>query len=233
MHITLDIETLPAIDLSPEDRRALAVPPKNYKKPETIARWLDEHGEEAWLRTAFDPLQLRVLCVAWAVDDGPVRSVSAEYTPEMTAGQCDAAERGLVRLLDSSLRDACSHGDLPVFVGHNIAGFDLPALLLRAAKYRCSDLLRLLPRERYSKRVEDTMQQAAGPNPRPSWMRLDDLCRYLGIDGKPEGIDGSLVYQAWTEGQLPEIVAYCCHDVATTRKLWRAMRWQTHLTDED
>lgn len=245
MRIFLDIETLPAIDMPDAARAGLARLPKrpepglvpsNWKDAAKIAAkqaenearhtadlaaWIaecDALEDEAWRRTALDPLALRVLCVAFAVDDGPARCLVADDYDQIDA---DDSEAWLMQALDRELGDATRHGDLPTIIGHNVAGFDLPALLLRAAKYRCTNLLRILPRERYSKRIEDTMQLAAGPNPRPSWMRLDALCRYFGVEGKPDGIDGSKVYDHWLAGNIDAIADYCRHDVETTRDLWR------------
>ena len=54
-------------------------------------------------------------------------------------------------------------------------------------------------------------------------MRLDDLCRYLGIGSKLGGMDGAHVYDAWLAGYLAGICRYCAGDVEMTRELYRRL----------
>src|SRR4051812_33478297 len=73
----VDIETLPSNNpLVMDDITAGVKPPKNYKKPDTIAEWeRDEKPAlvaEALSRTALDGTYGRVCVVGWAFEDYPV-----------------------------------------------------------------------------------------------------------------------------------------------------------------
>ena len=49
---------------------------------------------------------------------------------------------------------------------------------------------------------------------------LHELCRVMGLPGKPDGIDGSEVERYFHEGRIKEIAAYCESDVVNTYRLW-------------
>lgn len=84
MHLFLKIATLPS---QSADVRALVAsgikPPGNYKKPETIAKWEAEDkpaAVEAALRaTAFDGTLGHVAAIAWAWDDGGIRTACGAF----------------------------------------------------------------------------------------------------------------------------------------------------------
>ena len=50
------------------------------------------------------------------------------------------------------------------------------------------------------------------------------LAAFFGIPGK-QGMDGSMVYDAWKAGRIAEILTYCAHDVMMTREVHRALRF--------
>lgn len=49
---------------------------------------------------------------------------------------------------------------------------------------------------------------------------LDEICRLMGMPGKPEGFCGSDVESYFREGRIQEIAAYCEGDVVNTYRLW-------------
>jgi hypothetical protein len=49
---------------------------------------------------------------------------------------------------------------------------------------------------------------------------LHELCRVMGLPGKPGGIDGSEVEKYFHEGQIKEIADYCESDVVNTYRVW-------------
>lgn len=203
-YLYLDIETLPA-DLSRDEIRALAADsvPGNYKDPAKIDAWIAENAADRHHRTALDPMAGRVLMLAFAVDDGPVVDVYHDDPNDPTPA-LDALHGALV-----SMRGT-------VFVGHNIAGFDLP--YLRYAALRCRHpVARMLPAARYSHGVEDTMALWAGTIPRPDHTSLARIAAFLGLEGKASGMDGSQVYPAWLAGRHDEIRAYGRQDVELVR----------------
>jgi 3'-5' exonuclease len=49
---------------------------------------------------------------------------------------------------------------------------------------------------------------------------LHELCRVMGLPGKPDGIDGSEVEKYVREGRIAEVAAYCETDVVNTYRVW-------------
>jgi predicted PolB exonuclease-like 3'-5' exonuclease len=49
---------------------------------------------------------------------------------------------------------------------------------------------------------------------------LHELCRMMGLPGKPDGIRGEDVERYFREGRIQEIADYCESDVVTTYQLW-------------
>ena len=114
----------------------------------------------------------------------------------------------------------------PQLVSWNGGGFDLPVMHYRclvngvvASRYwesgdddrefRWNNYL-----SRYHSRHLDLMDVLAMYSPRAN-APLDELAKMCGFPGKM-GMDGSQVWQAWQEGRLDEIRAYCETDVANT-----------------
>ena len=53
------------------------------------------------------------------------------------------------------------------------------------------------------------------------WMMgLDDLCKVLGLPGKPAGVDGGEVWKYVREGRTAEVSAYCETDIINTYRVW-------------
>lgn len=114
----------------------------------------------------------------------------------------------------------------PQLVSWNGSGFDLPVLnyrgLINAVQaprfwelgdddrdFRYNNYI-----SRYHTRHTDLMDLLALYSPRAN-APLDDLARLCGFPGKL-GMDGSQVWQAYGEGRINEIRAYCETDVANT-----------------
>ncbi len=118
----------------------------------------------------------------------------------------------------------------PTLVSWNGGGFDLQVLHYRAmihgvqaARYwdqgnddrdfKFNNYL-----SRYHNRHTDLMDLLALYNARAN-APLDELAKLCGFPGKL-GMDGSLVWQAYQDGLLPDIRAYCETDVANTYLLY-------------
>jgi len=212
MFAYIDIETLPAA-WSPDRIRehAASAVPANYTKHDTIAKWIDEHADEAWRRTALDSLHARILCIGVALEDEPVEVCYNE----------DGDDAGLHRLLswlDERLRMAESDGSGVSLVGHNIAGFDLP-MLLRSAWRLNHPVASQLPRRPRDGRVVDTGELWRATDPAPGRTSLAKIATFLGLGEKAEGLDGSKVYDAWHAGEHDRIRRYCAADVELVREI--------------
>ncbi len=60
---------------------------------------------------------------------------------------------------------------------------------------------------------------------------LDAVARGMGVDGKPEGMNGKLAPALWAEGKREEVLRYVAQDAKTTLELARVcesrgeLRW--------
>jgi hypothetical protein len=55
------------------------------------------------------------------------------------------------------------------------------------------------------------------PNAKAS---LHELCRVMGLAGKPQGMDGGEVEKYYRDGRIKEIAEYCESDVINTYRVW-------------
>ena len=49
---------------------------------------------------------------------------------------------------------------------------------------------------------------------------LHELCKVMGLPGKPDGITGADVDRYYREGRIKEIAQYCESDVLNTYRVW-------------
>lgn len=207
--IFLDIETIPT--QCPFRRAEIAASikaPGNISKAETIAKWEAESKPDAVAdaiaRTSFDPALGHICTIAWAIDDGIV-------------WRCDADE---VEKEASMLANFFSHIDSQhrtTWAGHYISGFDLRFIICRAVVLGVK-IPQCIPRDPkpWGTTVFDTMTAWSGSK---GTISLDNLCKALGIEGKKD-FDGSMIAEAWANGEHDKIAAYCSDDVEKVRAIW-------------
>jgi len=231
-----DIETLPAAESSYETLRTI-FDKKQAKKSllnggngngngnasgEVVEVDPEKAFEEYVRGTSFDGAFGRVLCIAYAVNDEPMRVICNPDNEKKTiedfwfvAAQCD------------------------LFVGHNIMDFDMRFILQR------SMILGVKPTwQRFGKKewnnpdqkylsfaryqhmpMFDTMHEwAAWGGSRGGGLGLEHIALAMGIASpKDGGIDGAQVYDFYKAGKVTEICDYCKRDVETTRAVYKKM----------
>lgn len=197
----LDIETLPAAD---ESRDALAyLYARKREKAEREGRELEDF-EQFVRNTALDGAFGRLLCIGYAVDDGPTQALVGD-------------ERDMLAAFWTLARGA------RLFVGHNLLEFDLPFLYQRSVVQRVRPSVKLNFARYRSDPIYDTMHEWT------HWGRsrvgLEHLALALGIPTPKAGIDGAQVFAFHQAGRVDEIVAYCRRDVETTRAVYRRLRF--------
>jgi 3'-5' exonuclease len=109
----------------------------------------------------------------------------------------------------------------PKLVTFNGASFDLPVLRYRAMVCGVSAPgLALRPYfNRYSEDAIDlcdVLSSFSSQN-KPS---LHELCRVMGLPGKPDGMGGVDVDRYCREGRIADVAAYCETDVVNTYRVW-------------
>jgi hypothetical protein len=206
--VYLDIETIPSQDPDLLAKfMAEVTAPAQYKKEDSIAAWLDENREkvarERLSKTSFDPAHGHICTIGYAIDDMDVR---CSYTSEL---------RSEALMLENFFGAIDSFHDT-TFVGHYISGFDLRFIINRAIILGVK-IPRCIPRDvkPWGKGIFDTMYGWCGPKDNIS---LDNLCAALGIEGKGD-FDGSMVAEAWANGEHDKIASYCRSDVEKVREI--------------
>ncbi len=111
-------------------------------------------------------------------------------------------------------------------IGFNSEGFDFPALIRRSMLQNVSfspDTVTNLMRRQDTGNPGnfgnphhiDLMKRLAFRDPftgKPEVRSLDWHLKRFGLDGKPEGMNGAMVYRAWKEGRYHDIIEYCRED---------------------
>jgi len=188
--------------------------PANYRDPDKIAEYVAEKRAELYNRTGLDSHSGRILCAGYAINDGPVQVAYDESLSN-------------VRVILDALADAINEakradkGGRVLVCGHNICGFDAPFLWRTAVKHQ-HRLANLLPYRKWGDGLIDTMTMWSATNPR-DMVGLDRIARFLGIEGKDEGMDGSKVWPAYQLGQHDRIRHYCAQDVELVRHVYQRM----------
>lgn len=208
INVVIDIEAIPSQQPWVRDYiEATVTHPGQMKKPETIAKWVEEDKpetvEEAMNKCVFDGAMNQIICIGLAIDGSPVETYSGD-------------EQDILRNFYGAL-DGLSFDTK--WIGHNISGFDLRVLRQRSA------IMNIKPpacvpfdaKPWDNVRVYDTMVQWDAKN----FTKLDKLAKAFGITGK--SIDGSQVYGMWKDGKHQEIASYCAADVEMTRKVYKRM----------
>lgn len=245
MNIFIDIETIP--NQKPGAKEAFIQDSiNNFKAPSTLtktqaaadlgltdkneikftsaddmkARWEKEMapnlaesvGEENWRRTALDGAQGQIFSIAWAVENGPIQCLHNEYIDKYK----ETSDRILLTNFYLELNEALS-GRPPFFIGQNVADFDLRFMFRRSVILGVKPPFKLPHAGRHGSDFYDLQQEWGGFKARIS---LDSMCKALGIEGKPDDIDGSKVWTYIESGDYEKVIEYNKYDVEQTRKVY-------------
>ena len=234
MIIYFDLETIPGQDEwikshvfdAIEDKIQKLKPPGNYKKQESIDQWLTfeaqklrASADETYRKFALDGGLGEIISIAWAENDEPVRVLCrGPEDSEMSEAEMIAA------FFSDIVKNAPNRLSGAQWVGHNHAGFDMPFLYKRCV------VNRILPpyympfdAKPWDERIYDTMLRWSGSR---DWVSQDKLCQILGLPGKPEGVDGSKVYDFWLSGDIDIIKDYNVDDVNKVRQIHQRMTFK-------
>lgn len=209
--LTIDIETIPSGNkLSVEEMKAEA--PKNYKNEDTILKWCEENIDLEFRKRSLNSLKGRLLCISVKWDDKPSHII--KYNED---------EKVMIEEFAGILKKLERHIQSTAFLGHNVKSFDIRWLLQRAFKYDNKDLIRFLPSSKFDKRIVDT-NDLFNQGVYGAYVKLKDMCEFLGVPTPKDDIDGSEVYDVYLQGDLERIYTYCGKDTDATYACWRKMQ---------
>jgi 3'-5' exonuclease len=155
-----------------------------------------------------------IICIGALVahDEGSHWEVAALGAPHVG----DRTEKELISTFVGKIDEL-----KPQLVTFNGSGFDLPVLRYRAMVNEVA-APGLAARPYFNRYTEDALDlcDVLASFSFQSRASLDEICRLMGMPGKPDGLCGSDVESYFREGKLPEIAAYCESDVVNTYRLW-------------
>lgn len=243
MDIVIDIETIPG-DLSKRDRdlaelaetahltcsltksaiiEQLGDPQLKYKTLDELKpMWIEANKaqavEEMYKKRSFDGGYGQVCSVALSrVDQDDVKSMSLDNAEN---------ELDILFWLCDTLEDFCRRKDdgftKPIFVGHNIT-FDLKFLYRRMVINEANPVVSFPFGGWHGKDYFCTMQAWCGKDGKDR-ISQDNLCKVLGIEGKPGHIDGSLVYDYALKGDYKIIEEYNVDDVVKCKQIYKRLK---------
>jgi hypothetical protein len=218
--VYIDLETLPP-ELDMDEFKANLKPPANIKKQETKDKWLEDNWLEQYKRLAVNTDKANICSLGMAVEDNDVCLFLSSTRNEKQILK-DFYEDLILELHKDIEEDfeVEINQNFIIWVGFNNKKFDLDLLWKRAMFHGLYDLCKLIPRERYSKQIFDIME-IWNPFEYNKMVSQDNICKFFGIEGKPDDIDGSQIYDTWQRGEYERIGDYNIDDVEKVRKLYK------------
>jgi 3'-5' exonuclease len=109
----------------------------------------------------------------------------------------------------------------PQLVTFNGSSFDLPVLRYRAMVHGVA-APGLAGRPYFNRYTEDAIDLCDVLSSFSSQGKatLHELCRVMGLPGKPDGISGAEVEKYYRDGYISKIAKYCESDVINTYRVW-------------
>ena len=234
MNVYLDIETIPTqseseiavMMMEMHTEKAAVKAPSNYKDPAKIDEYIaakqaeiEAEFDQRYRKTSFDGALGQIVAISYAIDDEPVVNL---YNNDWKND-----EGMLIATFYAAVNNRYKPSEhrQPVFIGHNLVGFDLRFLFQRSVLLGVKPPLFVpFAAKPWDKTVFDTMLEWAGHGKTVS---LSKLCRVFKLDAKGaeigEEIDGSKVWDFVKAGRIADVSTYCGGDVERTREIHKRL----------
>lgn len=217
LKVFIDLETLPEQNPNMEEYKAGIKAPAQYKKQESIDKWLadnaESEAEKAWLKTSFDGGKGQICCIGFAIESNPVQT--------LTGFENDMLNELNLAISNWPGFDRALKIPEVMFIAHN-AKFDLPFLHKRFVINKIKPQFKTVWNGRHGQHHYCTMEEWAGFNGKIS---QTNLCKLLGIEPKKGGMDGSQVWPEYQKGNIDKIAEYCKSDVETVIEIYNRLNW--------
>ena len=201
--VFFDIETMPLERAEILEFLPTIKAPGQYKKPESIAAYIEEAKEEKIKKAALSPLTGRVLAI----------------------GVKTAGERGVFDYNDEkhTLKEFWKyfrHNNVAIWVGHNSNGFDWPFLIKRSWKHNITIPTGIKDGRWYRKNIQDTQEIFTG-GAYGERIKLDTLAKYFGVGAKNG--DGAFFSELYFADKA-KAIDYLYNDLDLTQAVWERMQ---------
>lgn len=207
--VYIDVETVPT--LRPDVMARIATKHLDEKDPEKTRKKVDEEHR----KTSLDGTFGEIVCISFAVDDGPVRS----FFREIGGSECEVVRQFVYAI--EAVADEFGSPNL-LYVAHN-ADFDRLFLTKRMTVHRIFGPPGLAPRgeKPWDLQWQCTMRTWCDtPQGRIS---LADLALALSLPVGKDDLPGSEVYDAMLRGEVARVVSHCERDVELVRAVWQRL----------
>lgn len=209
-----DIETIPLGEPLSVDELWEQVP-KSYSKKKQ-EEWVENKQDEEFRKRALHSLKGRLVSVAIAVDEEADDVGGIKVVPYMEK------EKDMIDELADWIRSFPQYTTYG-WCGKNIKEFDMLWLMHRFLKYGKTDLIINLPSNSRDKRLVD-LQDLFAFTAYKKYYSMEEICTYLGMNVKRDGMDGSKVFDMFKAGELDKIYKYNAEDVYDNRQLHNKLR---------
>ena len=208
--VYVDVETVPTS--RPDVMARLAAKHLGDEKdPEKAQKKaLEDHR-----KTSRDGTFGEIVCISFAVDDGPVRS----FSRDLLGSECEVVRQFVYAV--EAVADEFGSPNL-LYVAHN-ADFDRLFLTKRMTVHRIFGPPGLAPRgeKPWDLQWQCTMKTWCDtPEGRIS---LADLALALSLPVGKDDLPGSEVYDAMLRGEVARVVSHCERDVELVRAVWQRL----------
>lgn len=207
-----DIETIPSQDKAMVDlHMSKFTHPGNMSKQETIDNFMNDpiNINKHMKKMSLDPLLGQIFCIGFAIGDGELMSLKALNFEE---------EKEMLKDFRGILRP---NGKQLTLVGHYFRKFDAPYISKRMMIHGLGPLFPFGTKP-WDQQIDDTYEMfSAGSDKSAS---LDSMCKAFNLPSPKDGFDGSMVAQAFIDGEYDRITNYCEDDVDCDRNCYHYMK---------